>query len=373
MDTKIIRNWHEFDSLEADWNRLLVRSRANSVFLRWEWINAWLAAHEEMPIPFIVCVLDSEGTLCGLAPLYISEFRLGGLVPYRALRVMGDFASGADYLDWIVREDCEKEAMLAITRALKDVNHEWDCIWIPNMSGWTGSYERFSSACAIENFHLHERPRDFSCFALPGSIDDYFRSLSRNMRQQVKGDMKRVLGGNGISIVRCQSEEELSDFLEALFRLHHLRWIQVGDPGTFRRKPGEERFYRLFAPIALRAGWLRMFGLMEHGKFRAVQLGYVYRNVYLQMQEGFDPDYVRGAGNALRARVIEECIAERIEMYDFLGEMTEHKRRWLGKIRKGHDLFIGNRNIRNLLLFWKEVWPTGRYLRPCPLHGAKYR
>jgi len=91
--------------------------------------------------------------------------------------------------------------------------------------------------------------------------------------------------------------------------------------------------------------------LKEQGEFKAVQLGYVYRNAFHQMQEGFDPEYVRGAGNVLRAKVIEECIAEGIGVYDFLGEMTEHKRRWRAKERMGHDLFIGNRNLRNRLLF----------------------
>ena len=373
MNTKIIQNWPEFDSLETEWNELLSRSHADAIFLRWEWIRAWIDAVGKTLRPFVVCARDPGGRLCGLAPLYLSEFRLGGVIPYRALRVMGDYASGADYLDWIIREDCEQEATLAIVKTLDGAKDRWDCIWVPNVSGWNGACERISSACEQEGFFLHERPRDFSSFELPKSIDAYLRSQSQNMRQQVKGDMKRVLGRNGISISRCGSEEELSDFLEALFKLHYLRWKQAGELGTFRRKPAEERFYRLFAPVALRKGWLRISGLKEQGEFKAVQLGYVYRNVFHQMQEGFDPEYVRGAGNVLRARVIEECITEGIEVYDFLGEMTEHKRRWLAKERTGHDLFIGNRNIRSRLLFWKEVWPTGRYLRPAGIPGTATR
>jgi len=105
------------------------------------------------------------------------------------------------------------------------------------VSGWTGAFERISSACGQEGFFLHERPRDFSSFELPTSMDAYLRSQSQNMRQQVKGDMKRVLGRNGITFSRCRSEEEISDYLEALFRLHHLRWKEVGELGTIRHKP----------------------------------------------------------------------------------------------------------------------------------------
>jgi len=33
---------------------------------------------------------------------------------------MGDYASGADYLDWIIREDREQEATRAVAKSLDD-------------------------------------------------------------------------------------------------------------------------------------------------------------------------------------------------------------------------------------------------------------
>jgi hypothetical protein len=82
------------------------------------------------------------------------------------------------------------------------------------------------------------------------------------------------------------------------------------------------------------------------------------------MQEGFDPTYVKGVGNVLRLKVIETCIEEGIQGYDFLGELTEHKRTWGAEKRIGYNLYIGHRSLKNVLLFTKEVWPTGRFLRP---------
>jgi len=78
MNTNIFRTWSEFDSLESDWNELLGRSRAEAIFLRWEWIRAWIEAQGKTLRPFVVCARDPGGTLCGLAPLYLSESRLGG-------------------------------------------------------------------------------------------------------------------------------------------------------------------------------------------------------------------------------------------------------------------------------------------------------
>jgi hypothetical protein len=44
--------------------------------------------------------------------------------------------------------------------------------------------------------------------------------------------------------------------------------------------------------------------------------------------------------------------------------MTDHKRRWLATERNGYDLFIAAPHIKARLLFLREVWPTGRFLRP---------
>jgi CelD/BcsL family acetyltransferase involved in cellulose biosynthesis len=69
-------------------------------------------------------------------------------------------------------------------------------------------------------------------------------------------------------------------------------------------------------------------------------------------------------GNVLRAKVVEQCIAEGVKSLDFLGEMTEHKRRWRATVRVGHDVFFGRPGLKMRLLFTAQMWPTGRYLRP---------
>jgi hypothetical protein len=59
---------------------------------------------------------------------------------------------------------------------------------------------------------------------------------------------------------------------------------------------------------------------------------------------------------------VQSLIEERVQWYDFLGGFTEHKRLWRATERNGADLFIGHPNLKNQLLFYKEVWPTGRFL-----------
>jgi len=61
--------------------------------------------------------------------------------------------------------------------------------------------------------------------------------------------------------------------------------------------------------------------------------------------------------------VIENLIGKGIRIYDFLGEMSIHKERWHATERSGSHIMIGNRKMKNRILYKNNVWPTGRYLK----------
>lgn len=44
------------------------------------------------------------------------------------MRVLGDYGSGAEYLEWIVDADREGPVSRAIAEALADPSQSWDCI-----------------------------------------------------------------------------------------------------------------------------------------------------------------------------------------------------------------------------------------------------
>lgn len=365
MDCELITGWPGVRALRGEWEALLTHSRSDTVFLSWEWMEAWREAVGHRFQPFVVTVREPRGRLLGIAPFYRTTFRLARLIDYRALRVMGDLYSGAEYPDWIALEGHEEPVCRGIAAALRQHDRQWDLLWMPNVAGWTAAHDRITTACRAAGLWCRARPREFSAVALPADPSDYERALSRNKRSNLHKEQNRILSRPGVRIRRCGDAAELPRLLEALFELNHRRWSRRGQTGTFRRKPLEARFYRCFAPRALDRGWLRLYVLEEGGLPRAVQIGYAYRDSFHVLQEGFDPDYPRGAGNLLRRHVIAACIAEGLHTYDFLGEHTEHKRRWGARSRMGHDLLIGRHGLRNRLLFTRRtVWPTGRFLRP---------
>jgi CelD/BcsL family acetyltransferase involved in cellulose biosynthesis len=363
VSVQAVSDWEAFAALEPEWNALLRRSGADAIFLTWEWIQSWREAAGAGVRPLVLTARTGDGALVGAAPFYRTTLRLADVVPYRTLRVLGDHPTGAEYPDWIAAAEVAETVLRALAKALA-ARGDWDCLWMPRVSGWSGARERLTAAASAAGLRCHLRVKPFAAIPLPGTPQALWTQVSANQRSTLQRARAKVLGRPGVRFVACESPADLPRFLEALFRLHHRRWLLKGEEGTFRRNPEGARFYERFAPRAQACGWLRFYGLEEDGELKAVQVGYVYGGAFHQLQEGFDPEYAAGAGNVVRALALERCVAEGLHTYDFLGGSSEHKRRWGAQVRDGYDLFLGRRSLRTAPLFWRELWPSGRYLRP---------
>ncbi|XOV86655.1 MAG: GNAT family N-acetyltransferase [Pseudomonadota bacterium] len=346
--------------LADEWNSLLARSRANSIFLRFEWIATWL--EKNICELAVLLVRDQQNRLVGVAPFYRSRLQFRVPLRYRCLRPLGDSESGAEYQMPFFASETETGALAALTDYLSSTRVEWDLIYMGNLAAWTEAGSQLVKAFKDSPLPCESRPNSFSQIALPTSTDEFWQQQSRTQRYAVNR-ARRKLADQTVEITRCASQAELPLYTDALLALHEIRWRSVGEAGAFERRPAFRAFLLDFLPVALDSGWLRLHILKVDNKARAVQLGFVYNGTYSVIQEGFDVGFQPGIGNLLRASVIEECIAEGIRVYDFLGGLSEHKRRWGAVEKAGADLIVWNANPRNLIFKLGPFWPSGRFFR----------
>lgn len=85
MEHEIVTTMEQWTTLKGEWDALLARSRASSVFMTWAWLDTWLSIRAPRPSIFVICVRDAGGQLIGVAPYYASEYVLVKTIPYRAL------------------------------------------------------------------------------------------------------------------------------------------------------------------------------------------------------------------------------------------------------------------------------------------------
>lgn len=364
LSALLVETKEELEQLAPEWNTLLRMSEANTIFLTWEWLSSWLETVLPNASLMVVAVRDAEQRLIALAPFYRSQMYLFGHIPYQCLRILGDSSSGAEYPDIIIQRGMEDNALAIIAQIYTKHAHKWDWVWLPNIAGWTRGLERLTMAFNGDSvFIMRKAPYSFSSTALPTSWEKFISLLPQGRASILQRQEKRA-ARHTLEIQRCDQIEDLPSFLENFFRLHTKRWQSMGENGSFARWPKMDEFYRTFAPKALNNDWLAFFSLSIDGVTQASQYGYVYNNIYHQLQEGYDPDGLQGLGNVLRAAVIRWCIEQNIREYDFLGIHSQHKASWGGVERWGWRLFLGRRCLKNLPIKLARIWPSGRFIKP---------
>lgn len=360
FEVDVLRNWEDIEDLQEAWRRLHRSNDFSTFFLSWDWVEAWRRESVDHANPFVLIVRDQAGTIRGIAPFYLSEMRFLKLVPLRVLRILGDINSGAEYPNWLADPVNRDKITRALLDKLADTGSAWDLVWMPKIAPQHD--KPIITACSASEMPFARRETLFSGMELPSSMNAFESGFSRNARSRMRRTTRNVQRISNVEFIRCESPSDLPEFLNALFELHDARWNSVGKEGLFTRAPAERRFYESFAPVALKNDWLRLYGLRCGTEFKAVQIGYRSGSTFLQMQEGFDPDFEAGCGNALRHLVIRDLIAEGVSYYDFLGGISEHKRRWGAKPAVGSDLLIGSRSVKSRFILSGPFWPTGRYL-----------
>ena len=363
---RVIKSIGEFQTLEADWRRLLVQSDADNIFLTWEWINCWLLSQKK-EIRLVIIVLEQAGKVIAIAPFYIQIYSLVSLVKYYALRFVGDRAAGSEYPDFIVNRSSSVLLKKRVWQALlsPEIKGLWDFIWFPNVALWQeGGKTLADSLTAVKKLPYQQRVAEFALVVLPEKNQEILTRLSKSLRSNIGQTARRLDKLGPWKMDLCGSACDLDKQLETLFYLHNKHWKDAGLAGSFQRSSELQDFYRLFVPLALKKNWLKLFYLQSNNKIEAIQLGYLYNNSFLALQEGYNPDFLAGSGQVLRHFVMTYCIQHEIGYYDFLGVYTDHKRRWLAQKKEGADLFIWQSKIKNAPFYLRKIWPTGAYLRP---------
>lgn len=95
MKVFCVADEREFFELEEAWNRLLLKSRANNIFLTHEWVRNWWRVYGKGKK---LCVLIAEDgqEIIGIAPLYEERVRFFGLLRIKKIRFLGDCYVGSE-------------------------------------------------------------------------------------------------------------------------------------------------------------------------------------------------------------------------------------------------------------------------------------
>ena len=201
-----------------------------------DWIAAWWRFFGEDREPYVLVARDDRDQVCGILPLY--RERTAG-THRRKLRMMGDGRTCSDFVSVLVNSPQRAAAIgramgAHLARVAGEGGDGWDLIEIDGISEGDVAIAALAEALDRGGARLHACSRHHtwfrSCFP---SWQQYLDSLSRQRRNQTGRFLRRLQRRPELAIAEPDCRESVYRGVDGLIEMHHRRWQQVGEPGSF--------------------------------------------------------------------------------------------------------------------------------------------
>ena len=336
--------------LRPQWNALLQSSAADTLFLTWEWVNAWVGCFlEDDDRELSILVLTKDDKIIGIAPFYIAVVPKGPL-GLREVRLLGYPQAGSDYLDVFAERGRERSVADAVYDFLFGEGRSlWDRLALSDIRAESLFLLYFTNRLdEAGKYFTVELSAYCPTFRLPRRGEDFLAGLSSNRREQFRRH-RRVLGREPGLVRTRHSTRQSPEALERFFELYA------------RATPYEgERLHALLARFVEDLpfdGDVQIDAAESDGRWVAGLLHMRYRDtlyMYLMaIDKGFLPKI--SIGNVLVGESIEAAIEDGLLTYDFLKGAEDYKFHWANNNARTLRLSLSNRRPLPLLGMWTEL------------------
>ena len=315
IEIQEVRDVAALRALAPEWDQLWECCPGATTFQRPEWLICWMETFH--PGELWTLAARDQGRLVGLAPLYIQAEASTRNLAHIGLAI-------SDYLDWLLVPETADQALAAMVSHMRQADAPWttfDFSDVPSHSplleyGRRQEYEvesRFHDACPV--------------LQLPPSVEELRNVVPHHQWRSLKSARKKILK-LGEARVEIATRETLPELLEALFRLHQIRWSESGQAGVFANAE-VRKFHQHITPVLLEKGVLRLYGLRLNGQIIASLYALFERDIAYCYLQGFDPQFADlSPGAQMVAAVTEDAIRQHKRSMDFLRGGEAYKYAW---------------------------------------------
>lgn len=324
-----------FDALAKEWNELLHRSAADTIFLTLEFQRTWWQCLGEGELLILAVRDDDDGKLVGIVPLFATTNSQG----QRVLATVG-CVDVADYLDFIVAQGLEDVVYAALVDYLADPNAlSWDLLNLCNIHQDSPTLDILPALTEARGWTV-STARDDVCpmIQLPGTWEEYVEMLEGKQRREIRRKLRRAGGESAQNWYIVGQEHNLETEVGAFL---DLMAASAPDKADFLTPRMRDFFYQL-TRVTYDAGWLQLVFLQVGGRNAAAYLNFVYNNRVLVYNSGLDwrtfPKL--GAGIILTAHSIRHAIEQGREAFDFMRGDERYKYQFGGRDAEVRRLLV---------------------------------
>lgn len=309
--SQVLRSKEEFNLISSGWKELFWRCPGATPFQHPDWLRGWIDAFAPRDLAGIE-IREGE-RMIGFAPLLIYQ--------REAQRVLA-FAGGgvSDYLGLLAEPGREEHVLDEVLRLAEELEG-WSTLDLTDIAG-------ASTLLRYQPFTQFSREHDV-CFvlSLPETRDLLLGTFSNRQRANLRNAWSRTRREGGARIELAQADT-VSEFLDDLFRLHELRWKEVGEAGVLRDERVQQ-FHRTVAPGLLTDGVLRLYCMRVNDHSVAVIYSLFHGETVFCYLQGFDPAFSHlSPGTQLMFAVLEDAVRLGMRRFDFLRGEEAYKMHW---------------------------------------------
>jgi CelD/BcsL family acetyltransferase involved in cellulose biosynthesis len=229
MHIQLIRDSNAFATLRTEWNELLSRSSADTVFLTWEWLSSWWETYAQPDDRLhIITVRDNANQLIGVMPLFRRVHPWLPLKPVRTLHFIGDGSADSDYLDSILVQGREEQILTLVWDWLCSHRSSWDVLQLSGIPETSVTCSWLTHVA--EQKEVISRNEKIPCLVtdLGPSWEDYLSSLRPRFRTKIRSTLREIETNHRVRFYTIGTDMDLGRGLRTLYELHEKRWRSTG-------------------------------------------------------------------------------------------------------------------------------------------------
>jgi len=314
--------------LREEWNRLLVASPSDTIFLTWEWQSLWWEffgrGHQ-----LLLLTARHEEELVGIAPLFYADEGI--------IRLVGG-TEISDYLDIIALSGHEREVWSAFLAYLLE-ECSWDTLDLHSLPATSPTREALFALKEKYGLKVEASLEDVCpLILLPETWEGYLQMLDKKQRHELRRKLRKAQREAQVDWCLVSEDANLASEMEKFLDLHQ-RSSHHKDQFMDQTM---QRFFKAMAKSTFEAGWLRLGFILINGLKMASLLCFDYGDSIMLYNSGYDPERFRALspGVLATAHCIEEAIQQKKKVFDFLRGSEEYKYRFGARDTEVYRLVI---------------------------------
>ncbi len=318
-----ITSFDSFDKARTIWETFEEKGDCYA-FQNYNWLKTWfdtVGSHTKLKV-CIVLVESSEGEPLMLLPLgveirpFISRLIwLGGLI--------------TDYNTAILSQDCSKritqQIFYGIWQKILQTLPSFDIIWFERMPETINKQKNpfLYLACSPNASNAH-----FS--QLTGTFESFYREhRSAKSINTLKRNQRRLKEHGELVFKIANNEQDIANLMETMIQQKSRSYAEMGVPILFEKKGYQDFFYTI-TKNQMKNHLIHLSALTLDDRILATHWGLVYKKRFYHLFPTYEQCELTkySLGNVLLWNLLEWCIENNMEIYDFTVGDEPYKFHW---------------------------------------------